>query len=74
MEDFFGEKEKEMISYERKYSAIAIQVPFGHGQWLSEHIPKQYLKAHLIEGEGHISIWLDYMDTMFKELTSVQGK
>jgi pimeloyl-ACP methyl ester carboxylesterase len=29
-------------------------VPFSHGQWLAAHVPGA--RAHLDEGEGHISL------------------
>ena len=49
-----------------------LMVPFGHGKWLSKHIPKQYLKEHLIDGQGHLSIWQGYMKEMLKELASAR--
>ena len=48
-----------------------LMVPYAHGQWLADHIPQQYLTKHLYEGEGHISIWLGYLDVMMKELLEV---
>ena len=46
-------------------------VPFSHGQWLGENIPKQHLTKHLEEGQGHISIFLGRLDGMLDELLSV---
>ncbi|EMC98172.1 hypothetical protein BAUCODRAFT_155383 [Baudoinia panamericana UAMH 10762] len=43
-------------------------VPYSHGKWLAEHIPKQHLTAHLVEGEGHLSIVLGRLDDMLDEL------
>ena len=51
-----------------------LMVPYAHGQWLAEHIPQEHVKKHLYEGEGHISIWLGYLDTMMKELLEVVEK
>ncbi|KAH8658334.1 putative valacyclovir hydrolase [Xylariales sp. PMI_506] len=31
-------------------------VPFSHGKWLADHLPKINTVVHLLEGEGHISI------------------
>jgi len=50
---------------------LDLMVPYAHGQWLASHIPNEHLTQHLLEGEGHISIWLGYMDSMFKELSTV---
>lgn len=46
-------------------------VPYGHGQWLAEHLPQQNLKKHLQDGEGHVSIFLPNMETMIDELLDV---
>lgn len=43
-------------------------VPFGHGKWLASHLPQDKVKPHLLEGEGHISIFLGLMDEMLDEL------
>lgn len=48
-----------------------LMVPLSHGQWLSKHIASQILTSHLLQGEGHISIWIQHMDSMFKELVSL---
>ncbi|MDF8265404.1 alpha/beta fold hydrolase [Luteipulveratus flavus] len=34
--------------------SLDLMVPFAHGQWLAAHLPNA--TAHLIEGEGHLSI------------------
>lgn len=31
-------------------------VPYAHGKWLADHLPKEHLREHLIEGEGHVSL------------------
>lgn len=31
-------------------------VPYAHGQWFAKHLPATALRAHLIEGEGHVSL------------------
>ena len=52
--------------------SLDLMVPYSHGQWLAKHIPRHYLTEHLIEAEGHISIWLGYMDNMLKELSKIR--
>ncbi|MEO7570979.1 MAG: alpha/beta hydrolase [Acidimicrobiales bacterium] len=43
-----------------------LMVPFAHGEWLATHVPK--VDAHLIPGEGHLSIALGALDQMFDAL------
>lgn len=43
-----------------------LMVPFAHGQWLAAHIPDA--TAHLLRGEGHLSISLGAVDQMVDEL------
>jgi pimeloyl-ACP methyl ester carboxylesterase len=43
-----------------------LMVPFSHGQWLSEHIPGVH--AHLLRGEGHLSITIGALEQMLEEL------
>lgn len=50
-----------------------LMVPYTHGQWLAKNISREYLTEHLIEGEGHISIWIKHLDSMLKELASLRG-
>lgn len=49
-----------------------LMVPYAHGQWLAESIPRKYIVPHLIQGEGHYSIWTNQMDNMLKELLSLR--
>lgn len=49
-------------------------VPFGHGKWLAEHLPKEGLRAELIEGEGHISIFIGREVEMVRDLLRMAGK
>ncbi|KAK6430165.1 hypothetical protein LTR95_013686 [Oleoguttula sp. CCFEE 5521] len=43
-------------------------VPFAHGEWIVKHLPDQWCKAHLLQGEGHISVFIDHVGTMIQEL------
>lgn len=47
-------------------------VPFGHGKWLAEHLPKEKLSVNLLEGEGHVSIFLGRVDKILDELMAVR--
>lgn len=42
-------------------------VPFAQGKWLADHLPQDKVKAHLLEGHGHISIF-DGLDKVIDEL------
>ncbi|KUL86790.1 hypothetical protein ZTR_04866 [Talaromyces verruculosus] len=44
-------------------------VPFAHGKWLAEHLPQDKVKAHLLEGHGHISLF-DGIDGIIDELVA----
>lgn len=44
-------------------------VPFAQGKWLSEHLPQDKVKAHLLQGHGHISIF-DLIDEIIDELVA----
>ena len=46
-------------------------VPFGHGEWLAAHLPQGNLRKHLMQGQGHISIFLGQMDDMLDELLEI---
>lgn len=43
-----------------------LMVPFAHGRWLAEHLPRAV--AHLEDGEGHISLAVGALDRMLDEL------
>jgi pimeloyl-ACP methyl ester carboxylesterase len=43
-----------------------LMVPFEHGRWLADRIPRSV--AHLLPGEGHISIVLNHIDAIVDEL------
>lgn len=45
-----------------------LMVPFAHGEWLAEHIPG--VKAHLLQGEGHLSITVGALEQMLDELVT----
>lgn len=43
-----------------------LMVPFAHGQWLAANV--QGATAHLLDGEGHLSIGIGALPTMLDEL------
>ena len=45
-----------------------LMVPFEHGRWLADRIPRSV--AHLLPGEGHISIVLNHIDAILDELAA----
>jgi pimeloyl-ACP methyl ester carboxylesterase len=47
-----------------------LMVPFGHAVWLSEHVAGA--SAHLVEGEGHISLFAR-LDTIIDDLLARAG-
>lgn len=69
-----GEIKVPVLLYQGSVDAM---VPFGHGKWLAEHLPKEQLKVNLIEGEGHISVFVGREEEMMRQLleaAGVQGK
>ena len=52
-----------------------LMVPFAHGQWLARRLSGQPNRNpnsanHLIEGDGHLSIWLRAVGPMLDELSA----
>lgn len=47
---------------------LDLMVPFTHGAWLASRIPG--VTAHLVPGEGHLSISVGAIDQMLAELAS----
>ena len=43
-----------------------LMVPFAHGQWLAANVPGS--TAHLLDGEGHLSVGVGAMPQMLDEL------
>ena len=43
-------------------------VPYGHGKWLASHLPQDTLKTHLIDGQGHISIFIGQAESIIDQL------
>lgn len=41
-----------------------MMVPMAHGKWLAGQLPGDKVKARLLDGEGHISIFSAYVDEM----------
>lgn len=48
-----------------------LMVPFAHGQWVAEHVPG--VRAHLREGDGHISITVGAVQEMLADLATLTG-
>ena len=46
-------------------------VPLAHGKWQADHLPKDKVKARLLDGEGHISIMSGYLEEMLDNLLTV---
>lgn len=46
-------------------------VPFTHGQWLAQHIPKA--RVHLYRDEGHLSLAVNALDRIIDDLLAMAG-
>jgi pimeloyl-ACP methyl ester carboxylesterase len=46
-------------------------VPFGHGEWLTKAIPAA--RAHLLPGEGHLTLVQNRIGDILDELTALAG-
>jgi len=66
-----GEIKVPVLLYQGSEDAM---VPFGHGKWLAENLPKESLKAELIKGEGHINIFVGREEEMIGELLRMSGR
>lgn len=49
-----------------------LMVPFAHGEWLAANVPGAI--AHLLPGEGHLSVAIGRAGDMFAELLDLAGK
>ena len=47
-------------------------VPFGHGQWLAAHVPGA--QAHLLPGEGHLSLSVNHYGQILDDLLALAGR
>ena len=45
-----------------------LMVPFAHGQWLSNAVPG--VRAHLLDGQGHLSVAVGSVERMLDELVA----
>ncbi|MBW4030524.1 MAG: alpha/beta hydrolase [Acidobacteria bacterium] len=48
---------------------LDLMVPYAHGRWLAAALP--HAMAHLVDGEGHLSIAQGAIDAMLDELVAV---
>jgi hypothetical protein len=46
-------------------------VPFAHGQWLAANV--QGARAHLMPGEGHLSMTVSAFDRILDDLLDLAG-
>lgn len=47
---------------------LDLMVPFAHGRWLAERVPG--VRAHLLPGEGHLSVFFSHLDEVVDELAA----
>lgn len=45
-----------------------LMCPFAHGKWIVEHLPQDKVEPHLLEGEGHISIFVNKVTEMLEQM------
>lgn len=54
------------------YQGSADQMaPYAHGEWLAKHLPQEKVRKHLIQGQGHFSIFLGQQNSMIEELLEI---
>lgn len=46
-------------------------VPVAHGRWLAAHVPG--VRAHILDGEGHLSVSVGAVEHMLDEVLELQG-
>jgi pimeloyl-ACP methyl ester carboxylesterase len=51
--------------------SLDLMVPYAHGVWQAQRVPG--VSAHLVEGEGHLSIGVGAVDPMLDELVALAG-
>lgn len=49
-----------------------LMVPFAHGEWLAANVPG--VIAHLLAGQGHLSVAIGRAGEMFEELLDLAGR
>lgn len=49
---------------------LDLMVPYSQGKWFASHLPKDKVVPHLLDGEGHISIFLGRAEEMVGELVA----
>ncbi|MDQ2850190.1 MAG: alpha/beta hydrolase [Actinomycetota bacterium] len=47
-----------------------LMVPYAHGQWLARNVGRATDRAHLLEGEGHLSVIIGSIEAMLTELVA----
>ena len=47
-----------------------LMVPYAHGVWLADHVAG--VTAHLLDGEGHLSVGVGALDEMFADLAAIR--
>jgi pimeloyl-ACP methyl ester carboxylesterase len=50
------------------HGSADLMVPFDHGRWLADRVPG--VTAHLLEGEGHVSVVLGRVGEALDELVA----